>query len=98
MNPPDLLILSLATFYAAYAVSRTAGPFNVFATITAFCLSHKWLEGFGHLLKCFYCVAFWAGVVFYLVLQTQFAPVALPFAAAGVAAFMFRWTGGIHVE
>ena len=85
MSPLDALALALGTFYAAYVVARTSGPFSVF----------KWLRGrriIGPLASCFYCVAFWAAIGAYVLLLV-FPPALYVLAAAGAAAFLYRYTG-----
>lgn len=88
MPPLDALALALATFYAAYAVARTAGPLDAF----------KWLRSarvIGPVAACFYCGAFWAALALYLVWLVA-PPVVYVLAAAGGAAFAYRWTGAEH--
>lgn len=90
MGLPDFLILSLATWYLSYAFTQTKGPCGVFIRIrTRFPL--------GGLTTCIYCIAPWLGLAFYGLSQIA-AWALLPFAAAGVTAFVFRYTGGSHIE
>jgi ABC-type Mn2+/Zn2+ transport system permease subunit len=84
----DALALGLGTFYAAYAVARTAGPLGVFTRLRA----RRYI---GELASCFYCVAIWAALALWLALQVT-PPVVYVFAAAGFAAFAYRWTGAEH--
>ncbi len=86
MNPLDLLIVSLAAFYAAYAITRTHGPFRLFERARAG-LPH------GGVLTCFYCAAVWAALIAYAALQTPLAALVWALAAAGGASFAYRWTG-----
>lgn len=88
MTPLDALALGLGTFYAAYAVARTAGPLDAFKRARS-------LRGIGPLASCFYCCAFWAAIGLWLALQSV-PPVMYVFAAAGAASFAYRWTGADH--
>ena len=56
----DLLIIALATWYIAYAVTSTHGPFNVFERA-------RKVTTLGGLLTCPVCLAFWAALVLLLV-------------------------------
>lgn len=87
MSLPDLLVLSLATFYAAYALCNTKGPFGYF----------KWLRDnvmHGGLLECIYCAAFWLAVVFIILWISPAQIVVYPFAGAGAGMLLYRYTGG----
>jgi sulfite exporter TauE/SafE len=88
MTALDALALGLGTFYAAYAVARTAGPLDAFKRL-------RGVRGIGPLATCFYCVAIWAALALWLALQIA-PPVVYVFAAAGFAAFAYRWTGAEH--
>lgn len=89
MTPLDLLALALSTFYAAYAISSSAGPWSVFA----------WLRArlpLGELMACLVCLSPWLAALFYALLLI--APyIVYAFAAAGASVFLFRWSGGDHV-
>ena len=85
MSPLDAVALALGVFYAAYAVARTSGPLGAF----------KWLRSLrviGPLVSCFYCAAFWAAVGAYVLLLV-YPPALYMLAAAGAAAFLYRYTG-----
>jgi hypothetical protein len=88
MTALDALALGLGTFYAAYAVARTAGPLDAFKRL-------RDVRGIGPLAQCFYCVAIWAALGLWLALQIA-PPVVYVFAAAGFASFAYRWTGAEH--
>lgn len=91
MQPLDLLIISLATFYCAYAISSTDGPLHVF----------EWLRthiGLGGLTKCLVCLSPWLAALFYVVQQTPAAWIVSIFAIAGASVLVWRYTGGSHVE
>lgn len=90
MTPLDAIALGLAAFYTAYSITRTHGPFHIFEAARV-------RYPLGGLTACFYCVAFWAGVLAYALLIV-FPPALYVLAAAGAAAFLFRWTGGGVVE
>jgi len=85
MTPLDALALAFGTFYAAYAVARTAGPLDVFKRL-------RGTRVIGPVVACFYCAAFWAALALYTVLLIA-PPVVYVFAAAGAAAFLYRYTG-----
>lgn len=90
MSLPDLLTLALATFYAAYVLVNTKGPFGYFA----------WLRDnvmHGGLLSCIYCAALWIGIAFYLMLAGPLAIVPQLLAAVGAGMLLYRYTGGSHV-
>lgn len=90
MSPLDLLILTLATFYSAYAIANTHGPFGIFERLrTALPL--------GGLTACLVCLSVWLAAVFYLLLPTQFSPVVTVLALAGASVLLYRYTGGSHV-
>jgi hypothetical protein len=88
MTALDALALGLGTFYAAYVVARTAGPLDAFKRL-------RDVRGIGPLASCFYCVAIWVALALWLALQVA-PPVVYVFAAAGFAAFAYRWTGAEH--
>lgn len=90
MQPLDLLVVSLATFYVAYAISSTHGPWHIF----------EWLRGhlpLGGLTGCIVCLSPWVGLLFYLLLTTPVAWIAWVFGVAGASIFAYRWTGGANV-
>lgn len=89
MNPLDFIVLSLAAFYVAYAVSSTHGPFGVFG----------WLRdhlSLGGLTACIICLSPWVAALFYWLLTTPVAWLVWIFAGAGMSVFVYRWTGGQH--
>ena len=79
----DLLITALATWYVAYAVTSTHGPFNVFST-----LRHKLPHG--GLLDCPICLAFWAALI---LLLAPMGIVTQALAVAGAAMLMHGIAG-----
>lgn len=86
----DLIVLTLATFYAAYAISSTHGPFGVFERLrTALPL--------GGLTACLVCLAVWLAAAFYLLLPTPLYPVVMVLAVAGASVFVYRYTGGANL-
>lgn len=90
MQPFDFFALALATFYAAYAVSNTHGPFKVFVWLR----EHLPLGG---LTGCIVCLSPWMAALFYAVLLTPVAPLVYIIAAGGLSLFAYRWTGGANV-
>lgn len=90
LQPFDFMILSLATFYAAYVLVQTKGPFGYF----------QWLREnvmHGGLLTCIYCATVWIGGIFYLLWLAHLEPICYVFAGAGAAMLLYRYTGGAHV-
>jgi hypothetical protein len=90
MQPLDLLLIALATFYLAHAVSSTYGPWHVF----------EWLRDhlpLGGLTQCLVCLSPWSAGLFYGLLLTPAAPLVWILAAAGLSVLAWRYTGGDHV-
>jgi uncharacterized protein DUF1360 len=90
MQPLDLLILTLATFYTAYALSSTHGPFGLFERLRA-------ALPLGGLTACMVCLSVWLAAAFYLLLPTVLSPVVVVLAIAGASVFVYRWTGGANL-
>jgi hypothetical protein len=85
MTPFDLLRIALATWYVAYVVTSTSGPFKVFAFIRA----HLPLGG---LTTCIICLSIWAAAALYLL--NPFAPVVIDaLAIAGAALMLHAYSG-----
>lgn len=87
MDALNLLILALFTWYVAYVLIKTSGPFHLFARLRA-------LTTIGGLLECLYCLVIWIAVLGYLLINSPFALIAHIGAIAGGAMMMHRWTGG----
>lgn len=85
MNPLDALAVGLAAFYGAYVVARTSGPAGVFARLRA-------APYVGEAASCFYCASLYTGALAYALLIV-WAPGLYVLAAAGLAAFLYRYTG-----
>lgn len=90
MNPFDLLILSLATFYLSYAISSTDGPFHVFGWLR----THVPLGG---LTACLVCLSPWFAALFYVLLLTPLAVAVYVLAVAGASVLVWRYTGANNV-
>lgn len=90
MQPLNLLILMLAAFYVAYAVSSTHGPAGIFARL-------RDRLPLGGLTTCIICLAPWCSAVFYLLMLTV-PYVVYVFAAAGGVVLAWRYTGGSHID
>lgn len=82
----DLLTLALATLYAAYAITKTHGPYGIFTALRV-------RAPLGGLTACIVCCAFWCALVFWLLLQTDARPVVWVFAAAGGAVVVAHYVG-----
>ena len=85
MNPLDAIAIGLATFYAAYVVARTSGPLDAFKRLRS-------ARAIGPLASCFYCVTIYAAIGAYALLLV-WPPGVYMLAAAGAAAFLYRYTG-----
>ena len=88
MTPLDALALGLGTFYAAYAVARTAGPLDAFKRL-------RGTRVIGPVVACFYCATFWMALALYAEMLIT-PPVMYVFAAAGTPSFAYRWSGNEH--
>jgi hypothetical protein len=91
MQPLDLLIITLATFYAAYAISWSHGPWEVF----------QWLRRrlpLGGLTACLVCLAPWLAALFYVLMFTPLYIAVNVLAIAGASVLLWRYTGGSHVD
>lgn len=82
----DLLILALATLYAAYALTKTHGAFGMFEW------TRKHLP-LGGLTSCIVCAAFWIGLAFFLLWWAGAGVVVQVFAVAGAAMALAQYTG-----
>lgn len=79
----DLLIVVFASWYVAYTVTSTHGPFMVFERI-------RKVTTLGGLLTCPVCLAFWAALV---LLIAPMGIVTQALAAAGAAMILHGWSG-----
>ena len=86
MTPLDLLLLSVATFYSAYALTTLAGPFHVFTTIR----EHLPLGG---LTECIYCASPWLAALLYLIWLTPARPLVEVLALAGAGLMLGSFSG-----
>jgi hypothetical protein len=88
MSLPDLLILSTATFYAAYVLTSDAisGPFHVFALIR----EHLPLGG---LTSCIYCASPWLAALLYVLWLTPARPLVEALAIAGAGLMLGSFSG-----
>lgn len=90
MTPFDLLRLALATWYVAYVVTKSDGPFKVFAFIR----QHLPLGG---LTTCIICLSVWAAAALYLLIP--FAPGVLDvLAIAGGALMLHAYSGWRYAQ
>lgn len=87
MQPFDLLLIALAAFYVAYAISSTHGPFRAFEQL-------RTRIPLGGLTACIVCLAPWLAAAFYVLLSTPAAWLVWILAGAGGSVFVYRWTGG----
>lgn len=85
MTPFDLLKLSAASWYLAYIVTSSAGPFDVFVWVR----EHLPLGG---LTSCIICLMVWCAVFLYIFTILQITPVVDVLAIAGLALWAHSWT------
>ena len=86
MDGLSLAIIALATGYWAFALTKTHGPFGVFAWLR----EHAPLGG---LTTCPVCLAFWLALLFWLLMPTPAAPLVTVSAMAGGATLLGYYTG-----
>ncbi len=79
----DLLTVAFATWYVAYSITSTHGPFMVFERI-------RKVTTLGGLLTCPVCLAFWAALVLLLL---PMGVVTQALAVAGGAMIVHSWSG-----
>ena len=89
MNPLDVLLVALAAFYAANAITSTKGPWGCFSWLR----EHVPLGG---LTTCFICATLWCAAAFYA-LNLFAQPVTMVFAAGGASVLLWRYTGADRV-
>lgn len=87
MTPLDLLTLTLATFYLAYAAVHLDLPFNAGKRF------RENVTTFGGLLLCFLCCAWWVALILYVV-QYHTVDLTHVSAIAGAACLAYKYTGG----
>ena len=93
MTPFDLLILALATWYSAYAVSKTSGPFNVMGRFRSrFPFGMRDAQGY----YCIVCAAPWIAGALFLVACTPLQPIVVVLAVAGAALMLGAYSGASH--
>lgn len=90
MQPLDLLLIALATFYTAYAVSATHGPWNVFDGL-------RTRVPLGGLTKCLVCLSPWLAALFYVLMFTPLYVAVDVLAIAGASVLVWRYTGADNV-
>lgn len=86
MGIEDILIIACASWYAAYAISRTDGAFGMF----------RWLRRvapLGGLTTCIICLAPWCAAALLVLYQSDARVVTLVLGAAGVALMLGTYTG-----
>lgn len=86
VNLPDLLILTFAALYPAFALTKTDGAFGMFKTI-------RERLPLGGLTTCLYCALFWSGLVVYLLWWTPLQPFVFILAIAGLATAVSFYIG-----
>lgn len=91
LNPLDLATLALATWYLAYALTKTSGPFHLFALL-------RERVSLGGLTTCIVCASPWIAGGLYLLWLTPLQPIVVILAVAGLALMAGSYTGANHVQ
>lgn len=81
----DAVALGLSTFYLAFSLARTHGPFNAFKAFR-----DRW--PIGGLVTCVYCLSVWVALIMWALLQV-YPPAVYIIAAAGASSAFYRYTG-----
>lgn len=89
MLPFDVLLLTLATFYAAYVLTSTSGPFDVF-------LKLRTRLPLGGLTKCLPCACIWFSFLFIIIHKIS-QDFIIVIAIAGACVLVWRYTGAGNV-
>ncbi len=89
LSLPDFIILALATWYLAHALTKTHGPFNAFESI-------RKRFSLGGLTTCMHCSAVWIAALLWAAWQTPLQPLVYFPAIAGLAIGFGSWTGASH--
>lgn len=89
MTPIDFLLLALATWYVAHAVTRTHGPFHILERL-------RERVKLGGLTSCPVCLAPWAAAFLWLLWATPLQPVVAVLAVAGAALMLGSYSGANH--
>lgn len=89
MQPLDILILAIATWYIAHVITRTDGPYAVFRSL-------RKVMPLGGMLTCINCAAIWIAVGLWVVWQTPIAALVLPFTIAGAGLMIGSYSGASH--
>lgn len=87
MQLPELLTLSAASWYIAFAVTSTSGPFHAFEWIR----EHLKLGG---LTTCIICLSIWIALILRLIGSNV---VTDAFAIAGVALWIHAYSSWVHI-
>lgn len=88
----QLIIIALAAWYVAQCIVRQNGPFNAFGRVRDWATQGGVPKGgFGDLITCIYCTAFWASALLYAIWFTPVQPIVYIFAAAGGVLVADRW-------
>jgi len=98
LQPFDLLLISLAVWYTAYALIKLSAPFNVLGKLRTWAQAGENAKAgsLGELLTCIYCTAWYCAIFWFIVWQTPLKPIVYPFALAGAALMLHRYTGSFH--
>lgn len=91
LSPPDLLLIALATWYLAYVVTKTSGPFEMMGRF-------RFRFPLGGLTACIVCAAPWLAAALYLLYRTPLQPIVVVLALAGAALMLGSFSGASHSD
>lgn len=86
LSPLDLLLLTLATWRAAYLVTKESGPFHLAAAFRS-------RFPLGGLTTCLKCASVWAAALMLLLWLTPLQPVVYVASISGAAIMLGNYTG-----
>lgn len=83
----DLVALTFATFYLAFALVHLDLPFNVMKRF------RENVTTIGGMLLCFWCCSWWVALILFLI-QYRTVDLITVSAIAGAASFGYKYVGG----
>lgn len=97
MTVIEFVMIALAAWYVAHCITKESGPFNLFGRVRSWARRNikegeRTPDGsFAEAIECVYCMAFWVGLLVYLLWLTPAQPLVLVLAIAGGALVAERW-------
>lgn len=86
MSALDYLFIAAAVWYWVYALTRSHGPFGIFAGIR----EHAPLGG---LTTCLFCSSLWLALLMWVLWPTVVQPFVIVSGLAGIAVMLGNYTG-----